>query len=36
MRPSFEELFEQPFEYPDIEMRERFSDLIGVDDTSLD
>jgi len=32
MRPSFEELFEQPFEYPDIEMRERFSDLIGLDE----
>lgn len=32
MRPSFEELFEQPFEYPDVEMRERFSDLIGLDE----
>lgn len=31
MRSSFEELFEQPFEYPDIEMRERFSDLVGLD-----
>ena len=32
MRPSFEELFEQPFEYPDVEMRERFSDLVGLDE----
>jgi AAA+ superfamily predicted ATPase len=32
MRPSFEELFEQPFDYPDVEMRERFSDLVGLDE----
>lgn len=32
MRPSFEELFEQPFEYPDVEIRERFTDLVGLDE----
>ena len=30
-KPSFEELFEQPIEYPDIEIKERLSRLIGLD-----
>lgn len=30
-KPQFEELFEQPLEYPDIEVRDRLSRLIGLD-----
>lgn len=31
-KPSFEELFEQPIEYPDPDMQERFKMLVGLDD----
>jgi AAA+ superfamily predicted ATPase len=30
-KPPFEELFEQPYEYPDVDMQERLSRLVGLD-----
>lgn len=33
IRPSFSELFETTFQYPDPDMRQRFGMLVGLDDT---
>ena len=31
-KPTFEELFERPFEYPDFELQERLNKLVGLED----
>ena len=32
MKPTIDDLFESPISYPDIDYKERFNSLIGLDD----